>query len=66
MLQKAHTLLRNGKNVKIGCIETHKRLETQVVLESLTVIKKQTITHKGKELEKMFKFPPKTYVLKVE
>ena len=52
--------------MKIGCIETHKRLETQVVLESLTVIKKQTITHKGKELEKMFKFPPKTYVLKVE
>lgn len=35
MLQKAHTLLRNGKNMKIGYLETHKRLETHTLLEGL-------------------------------
>ncbi len=31
MLQEAHTLLRNGVNVKIGYIETHGRKETQAL-----------------------------------
>jgi len=28
MLQEAHSLLRNGVNIKIGYIETHRRKET--------------------------------------
>ena len=35
MLQEAQTLLRNGVDVKIGYIETHKRQETHDLLEGL-------------------------------
>ena len=53
MLQEAHALLRNGINVQIGYIETHKRVETQALLEGLPVIARRTIFYKGKELEEM-------------
>ena len=33
MLQEAHTLLKNGIDVKIGYIETHQRNETQALLD---------------------------------
>ena len=33
MLQEAHTLQRNGVNVKIGYIETHGRKETEALTE---------------------------------
>ena len=35
MLQEAHSLLRNGINVKIGFIETHNRKETHDLLDGL-------------------------------
>jgi len=35
MLQEAHSLLRNGIDVKIGYIETHFRKETHDLLEGL-------------------------------
>lgn len=53
MLQEAHTLLRNGIDVKIGYIETHNRKETHALLEGLPLIPRRTIFYKGKELEEM-------------
>jgi two-component system, OmpR family, sensor histidine kinase KdpD len=53
MLQETQTLLRNGVDVKIGYIETHKRSETQVLLEGLPVLPRRQLFYKGKELEEM-------------
>lgn len=53
MLQEAHTLLKNGIDVKIGYIETHHRKETHDLLEGLPVIPRSTIFYKGKQLEEM-------------
>ncbi|KAA6439328.1 sensor protein KdpD [Dyadobacter flavalbus] len=53
MLQEAHTLLRNGIDVKIGYIETHNRRETHELLEGLPVIPRRKLFYKGKELEEL-------------
>ncbi|MBS1608264.1 MAG: sensor protein KdpD [Bacteroidetes bacterium] len=53
MLQEAHSLLRNGVNVKIGYIETHKRKETEVLVEGLPVIPRRKVFYKGKELDEL-------------
>jgi two-component system sensor histidine kinase KdpD len=53
MLQEAHTLLKNGIDVKIGYIETHNRKETHDLLEGLPVIPRRTLFYKGKLLEEM-------------
>jgi len=51
MLQEAHTLLRNGVDVKVGYIETHGRRETHVLLEGLPVVPRRKLFYKGKELD---------------
>ena len=53
MLQEAHTLLKNGIDVKIGYIETHFRKETHELLDGLPVIPRRSIFYKGKNLEEM-------------
>lgn len=53
MLQEAHTLLKNGIDVKIGYIETHFRKETHELLEGLPIIPRRNIFYKGKQLEEM-------------
>lgn len=53
MLQEAHTLLRNGIDVKIGYIETHNRMETAALLDGLPVIPRRKLFYKGKELEEL-------------
>ncbi|MEO8235739.1 MAG: sensor protein KdpD [Flavobacterium sp.] len=53
MLQEAHSLLKNGIDVKIGYIETHFRKETHELLVGLPVIPRRTIFYKGKQLEEM-------------
>ena len=53
MLQEAQTLLRNGIDVKIGYIETHRRAETHALLEGLPVIPRRQLFYKGKALEEM-------------
>ncbi|KOS07314.1 histidine kinase [Flavobacterium akiainvivens] len=53
MLQEAHSLLRNGIDVKIGFIETHNRKETHDLLEGLPIIPKRSIFYKGKYLEEL-------------
>ncbi len=53
MLQEAHTLLRNGVNVKIGYIETHGRKETEALIEGLPVIPRREAFYKGKKLDEL-------------
>jgi two-component system sensor histidine kinase KdpD len=53
MLMEAQALLRNGIDVKIGYIETHKRKETEAALEGLPTIPRRKLFYKGKELEEM-------------
>lgn len=53
MLQEAHTLLRNGVNVKIGYIETHGRKETEALLDGLPVIPRREAFYKGKKLTEL-------------
>jgi two-component system, OmpR family, sensor histidine kinase KdpD len=53
MLQESHSLLRNGVDVKIGYIETHKRAETQALLDGLPFIPRRELFYKGKSLEEM-------------
>ncbi|MEW5675482.1 sensor protein KdpD [Flavobacterium enshiense] len=53
MLQEAHSLLKNGIDIKIGFIETHNRKETHDLLEGLPVIPRRKLFYKGKELEEM-------------
>lgn len=53
MLQEAHTLLRNGIDVKIGYIETHQRKETAALLDGLPIIPRRKLFYKGKELEEL-------------
>ncbi len=53
MLQEAHSLLKNGIDVKIGYVEPHQREETMALVEGLPVIPRRKIFYKGKELEEM-------------
>ena len=53
MLQEAHSLFKNGIDVKIGFIETHNRKETHELLAGLSLIPRRTIFYKGKQLEEM-------------
>ncbi len=53
MLQEAHSLLRNGIDVKIGFVETHNRQETHELLTGLPIVPRRTIFYKGKELDEM-------------
>ncbi len=53
MLQEAHTLLKNGIDVKIGFVETHNREETHALIPGLPIIPLRKLYYKGKELEEM-------------
>lgn len=53
MLQEAHSLLRNGVDIRIGFVETHRRAETHALVEGLPLIPHRTVFYRGKELEEM-------------
>lgn len=53
MLLEAHSLLKNGVDVKIGYIETHNRAETHALVDGLPLIPRRKVFYKGKELEEM-------------
>lgn len=53
MLMEAQALMRSGIDVKIGYIETHKRKETEALIEGLPLIPRRKLFYKGKELEEM-------------
>lgn len=51
MLQEAHSLLRNGVDVRIGYIETHGRKETEELSKGLPLLPRKAVFYKGKRLE---------------
>lgn len=53
MLQEAHTLMKNGIDVKVGIVETHNREETHALTIGLPIIPLRKLYYKGKELEEM-------------
>ena len=53
MLQEAHSLLKNGVDVKIAFVETHLRVETHALLDGLPIIPRRQLFYKGKLLEEM-------------
>ncbi|HAH30684.1 MAG TPA: sensor histidine kinase KdpD [Elusimicrobia bacterium] len=53
MLEAAHALIKDGADVVAGIVETHKRAETQRLLENLPVIPRKTISYKGKEFDEL-------------
>jgi two-component system sensor histidine kinase KdpD len=53
MLQEAHALLKNGIQIQIGYVETHKRKETEELLQGIPVIARRQLFYKGKQLDEM-------------
>ncbi|MFF5383635.1 sensor protein KdpD [Pedobacter suwonensis] len=53
MLQESHALLRNGVDICIGYVETHKRAETEALVAGLPIIPRRKIFYRGKEIEEM-------------
>ncbi len=53
MLQEAHALLRNGIDICIGYVETHKRAETDALVAGLPIIPRKNIFYRGKEIDEM-------------
>lgn len=53
MLESAHEMLAAGINVVIGWVETHKRLETEKMVEGLPRLSAKNIEYKGKILHEM-------------
>ena len=53
MLEAAHDLLLDGVDVAIGWVETHKRQETEKMVEGLPRIPAKSIEYRGKKLPEM-------------
>jgi two-component system sensor histidine kinase KdpD len=53
MLEAAHQRKREGVDVVIGYIETHKRIETEEMVRELEVIPRKTIGYRGVTLTEM-------------
>lgn len=53
MLESAHEMLAAGMNVVIGWVETHKRLETEKMVEGLPKLPAKDTEYRGKALHEM-------------
>ena len=53
MLEAAHQRKNEGVDVVIGYIETHKRAETEAIVEGLHVISRKTVNYRGVILTEM-------------
>lgn len=53
MLEEAHALLKNGIDVQIGFIETHRRAETEALVAGLPIVPRRKVFYKGKALEEL-------------
>jgi Osmosensitive K+ channel histidine kinase len=53
MLQAAHILKREGMDVVVGLVETHKRIETEALLEGLEVIPRLRMPYRNVTFEEM-------------
>ncbi|MDX2138243.1 MAG: sensor histidine kinase KdpD [Chloroflexota bacterium] len=53
MLDAAHARIGEGIDVVIGYVETHKRAETEALLDRLEIIPRQKVEYRGTTLEEM-------------
>ena len=53
MLLDAHQMLGKGVDITIGIVETHRRNETEALVEGIPKIRMKKIFYKGKELEEL-------------
>jgi two-component system sensor histidine kinase KdpD len=53
MLQSAHAKVKAGADVVVGIVETHGRMETEVLLKGLEVLPRKRISYKDQWLEEM-------------
>ena len=53
MLEAARRLQRDGVDVAIGLVETHKRAETQALLEGLEIVPRKQLPYRNVVLEEM-------------
>lgn len=53
MLVRAHDLTKQGKDVVIGYVETHGRIETENLVQGLTIIPRKSIEYQANSLEEM-------------
>lgn len=53
MLREAHRLMEDGIDVVVGIVETHKRKETEELVNGLEIIKRHETEYKGIILEEM-------------
>lgn len=53
MLQTARAKLSDGVDVVVGVVETHGRVETEVLLRGLEIIPRQKVQYRGLALEEM-------------
>jgi two-component system, OmpR family, sensor histidine kinase KdpD len=53
MLKDAHAAVSKGIDVLVGYVETHKRLETEALLEGLQTLPRKTLDYKGTMIEEM-------------
>ncbi|WP_113652952.1 sensor protein KdpD [Pedobacter namyangjuensis] len=53
MLQEAHALFNSGLDICIGYVETHKRVETEMLVDGIPIISRKNIFYRGKFLEEM-------------
>jgi two-component system, OmpR family, sensor histidine kinase KdpD len=51
MLQEARSLKAEGRDVVVGYVETHKRSETDALLEGLEIIPRKSMLHRGLSIE---------------
>lgn len=53
MLEAAHAAKKDGKDVVVGYVETHKRKETERLTQDLEIISRRKIDYRGTEFEEM-------------
>src|SRR5512138_1648015 len=53
MLEAAHQRKREGRDVVIGYIETHKRADTESMLAGMEILPRQTLEYHGIQLTEM-------------
>ncbi len=53
MLQAAHIAKKQGKDIVVGYVETHKRKETEEILQNLEIIPRQKVNYREVEFEEM-------------
>src|SRR5690349_2676141 len=53
MLSTAHRRLREGIDVVVGVVETHRRAETEGQLAGLEIVPRRSVEYRGRTLEEM-------------